>query len=242
MYPTDIQCMIFHVCIIVTIILQCKHISALYPLEEDISQLTGINPPKRWVVCMEIRIRRCIKLHTGGYCFPVDLLSFFRCTSSGFKQQERCVRTAKRSGWLIKAVISSNRILLSNALFKQSKHCSPRQQTYRLLVHILLGFNLTVVDFKSLDSSRVLPLPVRCKRARAKLIISHNNGRMINCGIRNPWNIYGNTNMVTVQLILEGKMEPCYITFAMTIEAVDNNSQCVASCSSGNHEWYLHRM
>ena len=226
MESIDIKCMICHVsAIMIIMILQSKHITATYPLEEDISHLTGIDPPKRWLVFMEIRVRRCRDLLPVRHRFPTDLLSFVRCLTFRYKPQARCLRSRFPTGffgsrWKIKASVSSSWMLFSNE-FKRSKNCPVRHQRYRLLVHKLFGLNLTMNEFTVLDSSRLQPLPGQCRRARAKFIVSYNNGSITYCGKRSPWSIYSNSYMATVELVLTDNSELYTIMLYLRMEVVD---------------------
>ena len=223
MYSIRMQCMNFHVGVLMTIIyLQCKHTGVAYLLEKDISHLTGMDPPKRWLVFMEVRVKRCIKLQSDHHWIPADLLSFLQCLIVGPKPQTQCTRSLfpKVIQWKVNAVVSSNRILFRNNI-KRSRYCPIRQQRYRLLVHKLFGFNLTIDEFTTLDSSHVLPLPGECTRARAKFVVSYNNGSITYCGKRTPWSIYSNFNMATIELILTQKWESYHIKLSMRIGAVD---------------------
>ena len=225
MQSTDIKCMICHVCVVMVItILQRKHANAAYPLEEDISHLTGIDPPKRWLVFMEIRVRRCMDLLPVRHQLSTDLLSFVHCLTLGYKPQARCLRSRFPTGiysrWKIKASVSSNWMLFSRGI-KCSCYCPIRQQRYQILVHKLFGLNLTMAEFTALDSSRVNPLPAQCRRATVKFIVFYNNGSITYCGKRKPWSIYSNSNMATIELVLTENFMLYSIMLSLKMEVVD---------------------
>ena len=220
-------------------LLQIKHINTAYPLEQDISRLTRTDPPKRWLVFMEIRVKRCITLETYRHWFPNDLFSFMSCLAFGYKPQVRCIRSVKKIGrWRIKATVSSSRILLSGEV-KRNRHCPIRTQSYRLLVHKLFGFNLTMDEFTALDSSRVLPLPGQCTRASVQMIVFCNNGSIIYCGKRNPWSIFSNTNKATVELVFTGMWVTYDITISMNMWVVDRfySTNQQPSRTAGSSAW-----
>ena len=220
MYLNGMKCLIPHACMILAII-QCS--STAYPSEEDISHLTGIDPPKRWGVFMEIRVRRCMKLQTIQNLYLIDLMTYLRCLSfGGHKQHSRCYRSLlpKPRAWKIGAVVSSSKISFSTETMR-GRYCPTRRQTYRLLVHKLFGFNLTLDEFRVLDASFVLPLPGQCSRVTAKFIVLYNNDRIVYCGKRHPWSIYSNSNVATIKLIITERMEKYDIQLTMRFGVVD---------------------
>ena len=221
MHSTSMKCLIPHVCVILATI-QCS--STTYPLEEDISHLTHIGPPKRWLVFMEIRVRRCIKLQTTRDLYFIDLMTYLRCLSFGHTLHTRCYRSLwpKPRVLKIRSVVSSSMILFSTKTTRDRyRSCHTRRQTYRLLVHKLFGFNLTLDEFTVFDTSYALPLPGQCSRATAKFIVLYNNGRIIYCGKRYPWSIYSNSNLATVKLNVTGRMEKYDIKLTMRFGVVD---------------------
>ena len=219
MHSTGMKCLVPHACVILAII-QCS--STAYPLEEDISHLTGIDPPKRWGVFMEIRAKRCMKLQTTQNVYVIDLMTYLRCLSFGHKLHTRCYRSPlpRPRAWKIGAVVSSSKILFSTEA-TPGRYCPTRQQTYRLLVHKLFGYNLTLSEFTVLDASFALPFPGQCTRATAKFIVHYNNGDIIYCGKRHPWSIYSNSNLATINLVIAKRMEKYDIQLSLNIDVVD---------------------
>ena len=221
MHFASMKCLIPHACVILTTI-QCS--STAYPLEQDISHLTHIGPPKRWLVFMEIRVRRCMKLRTTRDLYLIELMTYLRCLSFAHQLHTRCYRSLlpKPRAWKIRAVVSSSMILFSIKTTRDMyRTCYTRRQTYRLLVHKLFGFNLTLDEFTVLDPSYVLPLPGQCSRATAKFIVLYNNDHIIYCGKRYPWSIYSNSNFATIKLIITERMEKYDIQLTMRFGVVD---------------------
>ena len=225
MRSIDFKYMNFPVCmvVIISMLSEFKDTSAAYPLEKDISHLTGIDPPKRWLVFMEIRVRQCIKFQPSRHLFAIDLLSFLWCTSFGHQPRTRCTRSSvpNISRWKVKATVFSNKILFLTKTKQRRVYCPIRRQRYRLLVHKLFGFNLTIAEFMALDSNRALPLPGECTKVTAKFIVFCNNNSIVYCVKRYPWSIYSNNNMVIIELVLTDKWESYYITILMMLEVVD---------------------
>ena len=66
-----------------------------FPLERDLQEVTGISPPKDWIVFMERRIWLCWRLLTKQ--LSVSLCEILQCVAGNITSGWRCINRAKRN-------------------------------------------------------------------------------------------------------------------------------------------------
>ena len=195
------------VCVVMLWTLHLVHqIHAAYPLERDLSQIAGVQSTKRWLVFMETRIWRCMRMVNPTSQPHYDLLQYKRCFVVTEHAQQRCYR--RKAGHL---TIARNRFHYRNVSYiGYYPSCVPScPTTLHLSVHKMFNINLTWTDFTVLDRSiaPLEPIQGNCQPVERKITIIFNYCSYVCCGTRYPWSTYVDTNSVVVGLphCLSGK-------------------------------------
>ena len=195
------------VCLVMLWTLHLVHqIHAAYPLERDLSQIAGVQSTKRWLVFIETRIWRCMRMVNPISQPHHDLLDFKRCFVVTKQTQQRCYRSFENH-----LTISGNRFHYRfTALSEYYPTCLPICPTTLLvLVHKMFNVNLTWVDFTVLDSVASPLQPFNCQPMNLKITITFNYCSYVCCGSKYPWSTFVDSNSVFVELphCIQGKYD-----------------------------------
>ena len=182
-----------------------RHVLGAYPLESDVSRMTGVEPPKKWLVFLEAHILRCMKLRQQPPARSrKDLLSVFHCLGITQKWSVRCYFSAIG---LYRWLISPNILRLKAPTYTMFGHATCqnlRGLDVQIFIHNMFYINFTLTNF-FLDSFH--PGGRRSRRnychKTPKLVISFNNRSDVFCATRYPKSILINSDRMKVAFSID---------------------------------------
>ena len=203
-FGLDIIMRIFVLFAVVTIHLAVRQVLGAYPFERDVSRITGLHPPKKWLVFMETRIQRCVRFNQLSAKYERDLISLFRCLSTHYKRPNRCYYFRTKHDRY--SIISLGMLQFKQLGSAGLQNCQYMTKTnVHLVVHNLFHINFTVASFaKPIYHRRVYS--GRCYSDDAKLIVYFNIHFEEICGTRYPWSIYIPFNQARVRIRVTGNI------------------------------------
>ena len=180
---------IFSLIVIWVIHLSQRQVLGAYPFEHDVTRVTGIGPPKLWLVFMETRIHLCIGFNQLSAKHGQNLMSVFGCLSTGPKRLTRCYHSSKGDFSLI---IHDNALLFRD-YSRVIPYVNCRTKTEVNIIHILvhktfhINFAVTTIakPFHHTQAYRGL-----CYMHSSKFVVSFNNHSVEVCGTEYRRSIY----------------------------------------------------
>ena len=195
-------------CALVSVLLTLLSSNGAYganSLPWQISRMTGIGPPKRWLVFMEVRIKWCVRMilqSDGGA--RGDIVTLIECLSRRQNLPERCHRVKIRQTMKSSASFyTTDTFLFTSPLpdVNFQTHCTKlKAHFYNITIHKLFGVNLTITEFCVFDNHRLQPFYDNCTRSKVIFRIKDNSNTYDYCGKRYPWSIYSHSNTVSIEL------------------------------------------
>ena len=172
-----------------------------YPLERDLSQVARVQLPKKWLVFLDTRIWRCMRMFYPKPQPYHDLLSFQRC----FVTKKDTPETCYERYYTLFLIISRNnfkskfRIPHTNCLPAPCGRRCPvkRHPALHISVHKMFHINITLISFKALGY--VQPVQGNCESSHRNFTIAFNGCSHIYCGVRYPWSLFVNSNSVEIR-------------------------------------------
>ena len=181
---------------VMLILLVHRQVLGAYPLESDVSIMTGVEPPKKWLVFLEAHILRCMKLRQQPPArSEKDLLSIFRCLGIILERPVRCYFSeVGLYHWFI-----SPNILGLKAPNRRDTDCQKKTGlNLYIFVHQMFHINLTLTNF-FLDSVPGGEIYRRnCNCISPTFVVSFNNHSDVYCRTRYPGSILINSNRTEV--------------------------------------------
>ena len=194
-------------CALVSVLLTLLSSNGAYganSLPWHMSRMTGIGPPKRWLVFMEVRINWCVRMTSQSGGVRGDIVTLIECLSRRQNLPERCHRVKIRStGKNSASFYTTDTFLFMSPLpnVNFQKHCTKlNAHFYNITVHKLFGVNLTITEFYVFDYHGLQPFHDNCTRSKAIFTIKGNSNTYDYCGKRYPWSIYSHSNTVSIEL------------------------------------------
>ena len=165
-----------------------------YPLEDDVFQIVGEHSEKRWLVFMDIRIWRCMRLVNPTHQSHHDLLDFQRCF----------VETEKNPGNCYQLLYNQRTIFRNSFGYKATwnhySNCLPGcPVTLKISVHRLFHVNLTLTHF-ILDRYPYIQASRRCDAVSWTFTVISRDHSYVYCGRRYPWSMYLNSDNINIKL------------------------------------------
>ena len=179
---------------ILLIRLFCYPVWGAYPLEHDILEITQREPPKNWLVFMEMRMVRCMKSQSLAHQSHGDLLTFLRCQAERDRLKGQCYANV---------MIKTNAFTYGNSsqFVNEFQKCSfVRHRRIRISLHKLFTVNLTFNNFVINNRKNMQPYQGDCRGFRYYLTIYYNKTSTIYCGKQYPWSIFIDTHTVELKL------------------------------------------
>ena len=190
-------------------LLNANFCNGSYMVGRDVRKITGVEPPKRWLVFMEAELRRCTNM---VFCsINGDIIALLVCFSNPRKHKVRCYgHFAIHSNLFMTAseyiihpnsihIIIGNHREFTDPRCEQKKNQGTRINMY---VHKLFAMNLTISQFTTIHRNQEHPLQGKCPGPIPSIKITYDGGSDVYCGQKYPWIIYSHSGMATVNLFL----------------------------------------
>ena len=189
-----------------------------------ISKMTGVEPPKRWLVFMELRINWCVRMTIWPGGVREDMITLIHCLSRRRNLPEQCnLARIQNSIEDSASFFTGNSIFfvspLSNDRFQ--RHCVELKILfYNMTIHNLFRVNLTIIDFTVFDHDRMQPFQDNCARSKVTITVKDNASTFEYCGKRYPRSVYSQSNTVSIELRHAGD-SGSIVNVHMEVGAVD---------------------
>ena len=173
-------------------------VDGAYPLEHDISWMTGVTPQKSWFVFMETRIWKCLP-RTRSSCGPRnDVLCFLGCFRVVLEPIDKCYHIVMDPNLqTITLFTTRNRFRFTT----NADHLNclwTRHRNINIHVHPMFALNLTLFTFHLQSVAHVSR--EECFMVELKFYVSFNDYSLKYCGSRHPWTLYTRSNAAQVGL------------------------------------------
>ena len=189
-----------------------------YQFESEFSQMIEMESPKKWVVFMERRIWRCIRLKLPTHRHFGNMLDFFSCSSHIESSAKQCydIYMFKRSMYLIKA---GNSLSLHSEFPPGLVKCPAMfHKRIQIYLHKMFFMNLTFTSFSLKAKTHMQPFNLNCQGLQNRLYLSYNNFTNVFCGKRFPWSVYASSHSAILSLPYGG-----YNEIDMQVNLVDRH-------------------
>ena len=220
---------IFVLFTMVTIHLAERQVLGGYPFERDVLMITGLHPPRQWLIFMETRIQRCVAFNQLPAKQGGNLISVFHCLSIRYKRPTRCYYfngTYDYHSIITPAMLQLKKVAKSGP----RQNCQKRtKMNLHIFVHNLFHINFVVTSFTNPPYHRRV-YRERCYSDVTMLIVSFNSQYEEICGTRYPWSIYIPFNQAEVRIRGTG-----HIPFESIIGEVEVMDRQFISRLSGSH-------
>ena len=182
-------------------LLTAQKAQGAYPLDRDLAQMAGAQSAKKWLVFMDTRIWRCLRLVNLQHRPHYDLLYFQRCfVVLPEPTPEKCYRRNQNH-----LSISNNRFNYKSCVFTRCLYACPR--VLHISVHNMFNINLTWIQFTVLDSTNIYPNRGNCHSARMKFKVTFNKCLYVYCGTRYPSSTFVDSNRAKIEMPICGSGE-----------------------------------
>ena len=217
-------------------------VSCAFPFENELPRIAEMQPPKRWLVFMEIRLWRCVGLAPPAQLSLGNLLDFLRC-STHIQPKKRCYHIKHYHMYL---AIDGNAVdlIASYSLHGQhvQHHCLLKEKgalipLMKISIHKMFALNLTVTNFYSKEKVYWQPMDGNCEGFFMIFSLLYNNCTNLYCGKRFPWSIYTRSN--NIELKLSHASDPKRADIGVLVNLVDRHfvySHC-GTHGGGLIEW-----
>ena len=180
-----------------------------FPLEWDLQKLSGLEPPKEWLIFMEARIRQCIGFKHPQYQPYCDLIGMLRCLATRKNPPKRCYRLV--SGWDTRGfLLVSLNIIRFIEMFPDNMVYRPgvcetipdSVQVVNITVHGMFIINITGHYLKYRDKIH-RPYQGKCNGLPFYILLSDGKNRALYCNSMLPWSVYSESAWLTVGVYTE---------------------------------------
>ena len=168
--------------------------NGFYILQRDLAQITGVEPPKRWLVFMEAEFRKCKN---------TEMIALLRCLSHCRKYRKQCYSDIGIFYNSAALMLSPNSIQITNPSVQGFVDFSCKLQSSldtRIYVHKLFILNLNIQHFQATTLKDQQPIQGKCPRRMPSVNIIYDGGSHVYCGRKYPWSIYSHSGMARVNI------------------------------------------
>ena len=171
-----------------------------YPLEHDISRITGVIPPKSWMVFMEARIWRCMPSIPHGHLPQNEVLDFLQCFRSVWRPQ-KCYRYYISKRIYFRLTISGYMFGLTDFRYEDYFNCQKRRHgQINIYVHKMFVVNITLSKFHVAGKHHIKLFQNGCIKSEMNFKISSDNCSYEYCGKRFPWTLFTCSNVAMAEI------------------------------------------
>ena len=170
---------------------------SVHPLERDVTRLTGTELPKRWLIFVENRARKCML-----NIYSDNVFNYLHCLATKYQERARCHRGVTITYGLNKIGMFTSKGSIKFRYRKTSKEClKERLMVSNIHVHKLFLVNITFQNFEVYVKGLIPPFENNCLKTQFSLDVIINGATYKYCGKRMPWSLYSNNNMAMVRII-----------------------------------------
>ena len=213
-----------------------------YRLEGEFSGLIEMEPPKKWLVFIEMRILRCMRHTLRAQLYSSNTLNFFRCITHTQNLTMTCVVYNRRL-YLATKGNDVDLIVYPSILQEQDPKClqktiGSRKLNFGIFIHKLFDINLTIANFYHEGGRQMQPVNGNCQGFLTKFSVSYDNCTDTFCGKRFPWIIYTNSYKAALLLSPIFFYESTHIV--VKVSPVDKhfiNSYCAVHSIGQQMDW-----
>ena len=175
-----------------------RHVIGVYPFERDVARLTDTELPKRWLIFMENRARKCMP-----HSYTNDIVQYLQCLATNYRVKLRCHKwvTKRISSNNVEMFTSKSRIMFRVELGGKYANCvKERTMASKIYVHKLFPMNITFQSFYFTLRDRIPPFEDNCAGIPVPIVLTLNGTSYEYCGKRFPWSMHSGNNMASITI------------------------------------------
>ena len=211
------------VTIIMAMFLHLNYIYGTYVFEKDVSQMTGVGTAKKWLVFMEIQIKRCMGIQQVTHYSWTDLVGRIRCLVIRPEPQNQCY--AYHRGIEIRCHNRYRMSILRSPIPELERNqCRPTDSLiFHIFVHGMFNINATFLHFLIMDEFGMYQPQNDCSESPGYFTVDNNGTSSEYCGMHYPWSMYFNKNVVSLKLNTNYIMLPEQVHIVLEVGVVDRH-------------------
>ena len=187
------------VSLIMVMFLHLPYVYGTYVFDKDVSQMTGVETAKNWIVLMEIQLKDCLKIRQMSHYAWTDLVGLTRCLAAVRTEPlQRCYRDKYK--WKVWFHTHYHISILRRIWIPQLECRYTESLNFTAYVHGLFRINITFLHFKMSNRFGMYPPDYDCTESPSSFKIDTDRNPCEYCGSHYPWSIYFAKNRVSLKL------------------------------------------